>query len=157
MNILQFISAYNSKLRSTFSRNVESIFTKGSNTNQHIPFYDSAVSAGFPSPAADHIESRLTTDEYLIKNANATFFVRVKGDSMVDAGISDGDVLVVDRSLDPKIGNIVLAELDGEFTVKFLGKEQLVPANTKYPIISFIEGQTVVLVGVVTGLMRKLL
>lgn len=157
MNPKEFISAYNRKLRSYFFRNIDSAFAKSDNENQRIPLYDSTVSAGFPSPAADHIESRLTTDEYLIKNATATFFVRVKGDSMIDAGINHGDILVVDRSLDPRIGNIVLAEIDGEFTVKYLGRQQLIPANPKYPTISFIEGQTVVVIGVATGLMRKLL
>lgn len=75
---------------------------------------------------------------------------------MIDAGINNGDVLIVDRSIDAKIGNIVLAELDGEFTIKFLGKNQLIPANPKYAPINFLEGQTVSIAGVVTGLMRRL-
>ena len=122
-----------------------------------IPLFNSPVQAGFPSPAADYIQSILTTDSYLVKNPIATFFVKVKGDSMIDAGINQGDILIVDRSIDPKIGNIVLAELDGDFTVKYLGHQRLMPANSKYKPIFFLEGQTVNLVGVVTGLMRKLI
>lgn len=135
--------------------NVEESYVCGFDGTLSIPLYDNPVSAGFPSPAADHVEARLTTDEYLIKNPVSTFFVKVKGDSMIDAGINQGDVLVVDRSINPMIGNVVLAELDGEFTVKYLGRNALIPANRRYQPIHFIEGQTVVLVGVVTGLMRK--
>jgi DNA polymerase V len=93
----------------------------------------------------------------LVKNPVSTFFVKVKGDSMIDAGITHGDILIVDRSIAPVIGNIVLAELDGEFTVKYLGHDELIPANTKYNPIRFVEGQAVSLVGVVSGLMRKYL
>ncbi len=157
MNLISFISAYNRKLRNHFMGNVEASYVCGFDGTVSMPLYDHSVSAGFPSPAADHVESRLTTDDYLIKNPVSTFFVKVKGDSMIDAGISHGDVLIVDRSIDPVVGNIVLAELDGEFTVKYLGHHQLIPANSKYKPIRFIEGQTVSLVGVVTGSMRKYL
>ncbi len=76
------------------------------------------VSAGFPSPAADYEESRLDLNRYLIKNPPATFFVRVAGDSMIGAGIHPGDLLVVDRSLEPRDKNVVIAALNGELTVK---------------------------------------
>jgi DNA polymerase V len=155
MNLISFISAYNRKLRNYFIGNAT--YACGFDGTVSMPLYDNPVSAGFPSPAADHVETRLTTDDYLIKNPVSTFFVKVKGDSMIDAGISHGDVLIVDRSIDPVVGNIVLAELDGEFTVKYLGHHQLIPANSKYQAIRFIEGQTVSLVGVVTGSMRKYL
>jgi DNA polymerase V len=97
----------------------------------------------------------LSADQYLVKNPTATYFVRVKGDSMVNAGIYSGDVLVVDRSVEPSIGQIILAEVDGEFTVKYLGQNQLVPANSHYSAISFDQADTVALIGVVTGSMRK--
>lgn len=157
MNLINFIAAYNQKLRHYFMSNVETSYVCGFDGTVSIPLYDSTVSAGFPSPAADHVEARLTTDTYLIKNPVSTFFVKVKGDSMLDAGIQQGDILIVDRSISPVIGNIVLAEMDGEFTVKYLGKNQLIPANPNYPNIHFIEGQVVSLIGVVTGSMRKYL
>lgn len=84
------------------------------------PLLERAVPAGFPSPAADYFEARLSLDEYLITHREATFFVRVSGNSMTGFGIHDGDLLVVDRALDPVDRSIVIAVLDGEFTVKQL-------------------------------------
>ncbi len=124
-----------------------------------LPLFTTKVAAGFPSPADDHVEKRLDPCDYLVENDSATFFVRVKGDSMIDAGIFDNDVLVVDRSIEARIGDIVLAVLDSEFTVKTLGKSKvgprLVPANKNYPVIEVKEGQTFEVFGVVTGSMRK--
>ncbi|WP_025873038.1 LexA family protein [Methylobacillus glycogenes] len=124
-------------------------------TVQKHDLYDSKVSAGFPSPAADHVEARLSTDDYLIKNPTATYFVRVQGTSMIEAGIFEGDILIVDRSITPAVGMIVLAEIAGEFTVKTLGHNQLIPANPEFKPIKFKEGSDVTIVGVVTGSMRK--
>jgi DNA polymerase V len=124
-----------------------------------LPLYTSKVAAGFPSPADDHVERRLNPSDYLVDNDSSTFFVRVKGDSMIDAGIFEDDVLVIDRSRVPQIGDIVLAVLDGEFTVKTLGKSKggarLLPANKHYPVIEVKEGQSFEVWGVVTGSMRK--
>lgn len=124
-----------------------------------LPLYTTKVVAGFPSPADDHVEKRLSPSDYLVQNDSATFFVRVKGDSMIDAGIFENDVLVVDRSVEARVGDIVLAILDGEFTVKTLGKSKqgprLMPANKNYPVIEVKEGQTFEVCGVVTGSMRK--
>lgn len=124
-----------------------------------LPLYTTKVAAGFPSPADDHVEKRLNPSEYLVQNDSATFFVRVKGDSMIDAGIFEDDVLVIDRSRVPVIGDVVLAVLDGEFTVKTLGKSKttarLIPANKNYPVIEVKESQSFEVWGVVTGSMRK--
>jgi len=124
-----------------------------------LPLYTSKVSAGFPSPADDHVEQRLNPSDYLVKNDTATFFVRVKGDSMIEAGIFDNDVLVIDRSRTQQTGDIVLAVLDGEFTVKILDRSRksvkLIPANRNYPIIEIKKGQLLEIWGVVTGSMRK--
>ena len=124
-----------------------------------LPLYTSKVSAGFPSPADDHVEQRLNPSDYLVENDTATFFVRVKGDSMIEAGIFDNDVLVIDRSRTQQIGDIVLAVLDGEFTVKTLGwsrkSVKLIPANRNYPVIEIKKGQSLEIWGVVTGSMRK--
>lgn len=121
-----------------------------------LPFFSNKVPAGFPSPAESHVEDTLSTDDYLIRNKTATFFIQVVGDSMLDAGILDGDMLVVDRSVDAQIGHVIVAELDGYFTVKYLGRNELLPANPRYRPIQFKEGQTVAIVGVVIGIMRKL-
>ena len=83
-----------------------------------IPFYQSNVSAGFPSPAEDFMDLDLNLQEYLVQHPSATFCVRVTGDSMENAGIYSGDVMVVDRALEPQNNTIVLAVLDGEFTEK---------------------------------------
>lgn len=124
-----------------------------------LPLFTTKVAAGFPSPADDHVEQRLNPNDYLVQNDSSTFFVRVKGDSMVDAGIFEDDVLVVDRSRDPKVGDIVLAALDGEFTVKTLGRSKtgprLIPANKNYPVIDIKDGQSFEVWGVITGSMRK--
>lgn len=124
-----------------------------------LPLYADKVAAGFPSPADDYVERRLSPGEYLIDNDDTTFFVRVKGDSMIEAGIFENDVLVVDRACTPQPGDIVLAVLDGEFTVKQLGRDrekpQLIPANPAYPVIDIKPGQSFEVRGVVTGSMRK--
>jgi len=125
-----------------------------------IPLYLDAVSAGFPSPADDYVETALDLNRYLVANPAATFMVRVGGDSMVDAGILDGDVLVVDRSREPLPGRIVVAVLDGELTVKRLcrlrGRIFLAPENTAYSPIEVREDQELTVWGVVTGVIRKL-
>jgi len=136
------------------NHNVKAIYSRVSNRSAFIPLYEHKVSAGFPSPAADHVEVKLSADDYLVKNPTATYFVRVKGDSMINAGIFDGDVLVVNRALEPSLGNIILAEVDGEFTVKYLGRNELIPANDKYKPIQFDDVETIALIGVVTGSMR---
>ena len=124
------------------------------------PLFLSRVAAGFPSPADDHIEQRLDLNEYMIKHSAATYFVRVKGDSMIDAGIRDNDVLVVDRSVTARVGSIVVAVVNGEFTLKTLGRTKagqplLAPANSKYATIELRDGMSFEVWGVVTGSVRK--
>lgn len=124
------------------------------------PLFLSQVAAGFPSPADDHIEQRLDLNQYMIQHAAATYFVRVKGDSMIDAGIRDNDVLVVDRSVTARVGSIVVAVVNGEFTVKTLGRTKtgqplLAPANSKYATIELKDGMSFEVWGVVTGSVRK--
>jgi DNA polymerase V len=119
----------------------------------------SSVPAGFPSPAADFSETPLDLNKILIEHPASTFFVRVMGSSMVDAGIITGDVLVVDRSLTPQQGSIVLAVIDGSFTVKRYtsknGKIELVPENGKYAPIVITDGMEVEIWGVVTYVIHK--
>jgi len=120
---------------------------------------DSAVVAGFPSPAEQYTENPLDLNEYMVRNAPSTFYVRVAGSSMSGAGIFDGDILVVDKSLPAVDGDIVIASVDGEFTVKYLKKRgsfvALEPANPKFKPIVFSHEMELVVWGVATGLVRR--
>ncbi|BAK76485.1 peptidase S24 and S26 domain protein [Pseudogulbenkiania sp. NH8B] len=141
---------------------IDTLFTPASDPpSLALPVYGSRVPAGFPSPADDYLETALDLNQYLIEDAAATFMVRVSGDSMLGAGISDGDVLVVDRSIPPAHGQIVLAAVDGEFTVKRLHKRSdrvaLLPENPAYPPIELHNGQELQVWGVVTGCIKKFL
>lgn len=123
------------------------------------PLFLDAISAGFPSPADDYVERPLDLNEHLVDNPAATFMVRVCGDSMIDAGILDGDILVVDRSREAASGKIVVAVLDGELTVKRLvrsgGRLLLVPENEAYAPMEIAEGRELLVWGVVTGVVRR--
>lgn len=124
-----------------------------------LPIYDTHVQAGFPSPAEDYLDRTLDLNELLIAHPAATFFVRVTGDSMQNAGIFSGDILVVDRSLAPSDNKIVIAIVSGEFTVKRLkireGKISLIPENPAYPILEVKEGNDFQVWGVVTYVIHK--
>jgi len=125
----------------------------------HVPLFSHKVAAGFPSPATDYIEDRLSLDEHLIQHRDTTFFVRAKGNSMVGAGIFDNDLLVVDRSLNPVSGDIVIAVVDGDLTVKRLIKRgetiTLKAENSRYQEIEFKDGQELQVWGVVTSAIKK--
>jgi DNA polymerase V len=124
-----------------------------SRTPLALPLFLSRVPAGFPSPADDYVEKRLDLNEHLIDHPAATFFVRVKGDSMEGAGIRDGDLLVVDRALEPGHGRIVIAVVNGELTVKRLalreGEAWLEPENPAYAPLKLTEGLDCIVWGVV--------
>lgn len=124
-------------------------------TTERFPLFAYRIAAGFPSPADDYIEDRLDLNQLLVQNKAATFFLRVKGDSMIGAGIHDGDIIVVDRSIAPADRAIVVAVIDGELTVKRIiqrnGSTELHAENPKYPPIQFKEGQELTLFGVVTS------
>ena len=123
--------------------------------SQKTPLFLSRIHAGFPSPADDFIESSIDLNEQLIQHPEATFFLRVSGDSMIGAGIHDGDLLIVDRALEAKSGRIVIAALNGEMTVKRLQilddrKINLLPENNKYQPIAVLDGADFQIWGVVT-------
>lgn len=124
-----------------------------------LPLYSSRVKAGFPSPADDYLEGHLDLNEYLIKNSETTFYVRVSGDSMVNAGIFDNDLLLVDRSLQPSHGKIVIAAINGELTVKRLHKtateSMLMAENPKYSPIVLKEGDELHIWGIVTNVIKS--
>ena len=121
--------------------------------DSELPLYSCKISAGFPSPADDHLERNLDLNSHLVKHPAATFFVRVTGDSMIGAGINDNDILIVDRSLKPSHGKIVIAVVDGHMTVKRLYKESgkliLMPENTLYKPIEIKEDMNIEIWGVV--------
>ncbi|MDC1471758.1 translesion error-prone DNA polymerase V autoproteolytic subunit [Flavobacteriaceae bacterium] len=122
-------------------------------------YFDTGISAGFPSPAEDFKQERLSLDNELIKNKEATFFARVSGQSMVDAGLNDNDLLVIDRSLSPAHNKIAVCFLDGEFTVKRLKVEKeevwLQPENKNYQPIKITSENDFVIWGIVTNVIKK--
>ena len=124
-----------------------------------IPFPDIPICAGFPSPAADFTENSVNLNELLIKHPSATFFIKVSGASMTGAGIFPGDLLVVDRSVEPQHNTVVIAILNGEFTVKRLLKSSnsitLAPENPQYRPISVTEGSDFEVWGVVTHVIHS--
>jgi DNA polymerase V len=127
-----------------------------------LPLFSSKVPAGFPSPAEEHVEARLDPTEYLVEQAEATFFVTIQGQSMIEVGLMPGDKVVVDRSRTAGMGSIVLAVVDGEFTIKLLGRTRdgrprLLPANSSgdYAPIEIKDGMQFEIWGVVTGSFRK--
>ena len=128
-------------------------------SKKKLNFYTSQIPAGFPSPAEDFMEKRLDLNDYLVKNQASTFLIRVKGNSMVNAGIFDGDLLVVDRSVEPSDGKIVLGVLNGEFTVKRIVKKGkkliLTPENENYKPIEITEEMDFQSWGVVTFSIHK--
>ncbi|SET09806.1 LexA family protein [Prevotella sp. kh1p2] len=126
------------------------------------PFVSGGIKAGFPSPAQDYMDDTLDLNSYLVKHPAATFYGKVKGDSMKDAGIDEGDILIIDKSLNPRSGDIIIAYLDGEFTMKFLdashrdeGYIMLVPANAKYRPIRVDATDNFTVWGVVAWTIKK--
>ena len=118
-----------------------------------LPLFLERVPCGFPSPAQDYVEESLDLNKLVVKHPSATYFVRVSGDSMIGAGIGDGDLLVVDRSLTAEHGDIVVAAVAGEFTVKELQTRpllRLVPHNADYAPIEFLAEEELQIFGVVT-------
>lgn len=124
-----------------------------------IPIMADTATCGFPSPAEQYIESPLDLNKLLVKKPAATFYVKATGDSMIDAGIYPGDILVVDRSIGAMNGNIVIACINNEFTVKYLKVKNnivsLVAANPKYPEITFTDGMELRIFGVVTSCIHR--
>ena len=131
---------------------------KGDSLGQWL--VEQGVSAGFPSPADDFKEIRISLDKELVKNQESTFYARVSGDSMLEAGIDDGDLLVIDKSLNPENGKIAVCFIDGDFTVKRIVKEKgklyLKAENKKYKSIEIREGNELIIWGIVEYVIKKL-
>jgi DNA polymerase V len=128
-------------------------------SEMRIPYFDDGVSAGFPSPALDFMENRIDLNTALSENPLATFYIKVEGHSMIDAGIDDKDVLVVDRSLEPQNNKIAICFIDGAFTVKRIKLEKdglwLMPENAKYTAIKVTEENTFLIWGIVTYVIKR--
>lgn len=126
----------------------------------NLPLFASKVPAGFPSPADDHLEASIDLNQQYIKHPSATFFVKVQGHSMIGAGIHNGDMLLVDRSLEAQSGSIVIAVVNGELTVKrlLLNEEEvwLWPENPEYPPVQIKEGMELHIWGVVAHVIHSL-
>ena len=134
--------------------NKSKIYRASKKSKLSINLYSSSIEAGFPSPADDHLDISLDLNKYLIKHPASTFYIYVKGDSMVDDGIYSGDIMIVDKSLNPKSNDIIIAVINGDFTVKKLYKNNnkifLIPANKKYGLIPITDEMDFEIWGVVT-------
>lgn len=129
-------------------------------SEQSAPYISGGVSAGFPSPAADFTESNIDLNKELAKNPLATFYVKVNGNSMIDAGINDKDILVVDRSIEPRDNKIAVCLVDGEFTVKRIKLDKdclyLLPENKNYQPIKITEENQITIWGIVTYIIKMI-
>jgi DNA polymerase V len=135
-------------------------FRLGKGKTLELDLYTTKISAGFPSPADDFLDRKLDLNEYLIRNPSATFLLRVNGNSMVNAGISDGDILIVDRSVEAADGKVVIGIINGEFTVKRILKKGkklfLKPENEKFNPIEITEDMDFKIWGVVVYTIHKI-
>ena len=136
------------------------IFTPDTSSKMKVPFLESLIPAGFPSPADDYMEMSLDINEKLIRNPSSTFFAQITGSSMINAGICDGDIVIVDKSLQPKDDSILVCIIDGEFTLKRFKKidkntAYLMPDNPKYEPIKISKHNTFMIWGIVTYTIHK--
>ena len=139
--------------------NAIAFFKPDDSNPHHIALASEGISAGFPSPAEDHNEQKISLDKVLVKNKEATFYAKVSGQSMIGAGLDDGDLLIVDRSQNPEHNKIAVCFIDGEFTVKRLKVTEegvfLIPENPKYEPIKVNEENHFQIWGIVTHVIKK--
>lgn len=135
------------------------IYSAATDTSLELPLVSEAISAGFPSPALDFVDISIDLNKHLIKHPSATFYGRVKGMSMVDEGINDGDLLVIDKSITPSNGKIAVCYVDGEFTIKKIRIEKdacwLIPANESYQPIKVTAENEFLIWGIVTHVIKS--
>jgi len=141
-------------IKNIVSTDTIDFYSANTSSELALPLVDGGIAAGFPSPAQDYIDLKIDLNKELIANPSSTFYGRVKGSSMQDAGIVDGDILVIDKSLEPQDGDTAVCYLDGEFTLKYIKIEAdaiwLVPANPKFQPIKVTEDNHFCIWGVVT-------
>ena len=125
-----------------------------------LPYISSGIKAGFPSPAADFDESKISLDNVLVKNREATFYAKASGTSMIGAGIDDGDILVIDRSIEPQNNKVAVCYIDGEFTIKRIKVEKdcvyLMPENKNYQPIKVTDENLLIIWGMVTYVIKSI-
>ena len=147
------------KIPVLYSQKSLEIFYPDTSTAIALLLVDAGISAGFPSPADDFLDSSIDLNKALVKNKDATFYGRVKGDSMIDAGLSDGDLLIIDKSIEPKNDKIAVCFIDGEFTVKRIKMEKdviwLMAENKKYQPIKVTKDNDFLIWGVVTNVIKS--
>ncbi|NMH24974.1 LexA family protein [Flavobacterium solisilvae] len=140
------------------NKNIE-FFIPNFENSRELPFITSGIKAGFPSPAADFDETRISLDKALVKNPDTTFYAKANGQSMKGAGIDDGDIMVIDRSIEPRNNKIAVCLIDGEFTVKRIKKTKeellLMPENSDFQPIKIKEDNQLVIWGIVTYVIKK--
>ncbi|MGL2963378.1 LexA family protein [Flavobacterium sp. RSB2_4_14] len=141
------------KLRNLHNTNTLEFYIPDYSTELQLPLFDTGISAGFPSPADDFIELSIDLNKHIIKHKDTTFFAKVKGHSMKNVGIFDGDLLVIDKSLEPQDGRIAICQIDGEFTIKRIKKEEnviwLIAENEDYKPIKVTPENDFVIWGIV--------
>ena len=142
----------------TSSKNVE-LYSAVNESELSLPLISSGIQAGFPSPALDFVDMSIDLNRYVIKHPSSTFYGRVKGESMKDAGISDGDLLVIDKSLEPVDGKIAICYIDGEFTLKRIKIEKdacwLIPANETFKPIKVNADNNFLIWGILTHVIKS--
>ena len=142
------------------AQNKLSFFIPNTESNLEMPYISSGIKAGFPSPAADFDGSRISIDQIVVKNATATFYAKANGNSMIGAGIDDGDILVIDKSIEPQDGKIAVCFIDGEFTVKRIKVQEnsllLLPENKLFEPIEVTQENDFIIWGIVTYVLKKL-
>lgn len=141
------------------SKSVIDIFKADTKSSVKLPFVDEGIRAGFPSPAQDYLDLSIDLNNELIKHPSTTFYGRVKGDSLIEADIHEGDILIIDKSLEPREGDLAVCCVDGEFTLKYIKIEQdvvwLIPANKDFQPIKVTAGNEFVIWGIVTYSIKK--
>lgn len=137
-----------------------SFFIPDTENPLELPFAQSGIKAGFPSPAIDFEDEKMSLDKFLVKNHQATFYAKADGDSMMGAGISNGDIMIIDRSLEPKENKIAVCCIDGEFTVKRIKIEKnglyLIPENKDFKPIKITESNQFIVWGIVTYVIKSI-
>lgn len=141
-------------------QNKVSFFIPNTEAYLEMPFISDGIKAGFPSPAADFDGTSVSIDQIVVKNATATFYAKANGSSMIGAGIDDGDILVIDKSIEPQDGKIAVCFIDGEFTVKRIKIQEnsllLLPENPLFESIEVTQENDFIIWGIVTYVVKKI-
>lgn len=147
------------QLKQLYNTNTITFYRADVSSALELPFVSSGISAGFPSPADDFLDLNIDLNKLIVKNPSTTFYGRVRGESMRDAGIHDGDLLVIDKSLEPRDGKIAVCFVDGEFTVKRIKIEKdivwLVAENRDYQPIKVTKDNELIIWGIVTNVIKS--